>query len=270
METSLYQKYPASKVIIDHIKNHRSIRNYKNKEIPEEVLKEILEASIRASSSGNMQAFSIIVTRDKELKEELYPLHFEQEMVLQAPVLLTFCADFNRMRKWLKLSKAPENFDNFMSFMIASIDATLVSQNCALAAEAFGLGVCYMGTTLANAGRIGNALGLPKNVMPIVGFTLGYPDEAPPKRDRLPLDSLVHYERYENYSDEEILQLYKKREESGMKRYKEVPRLKKMIESSDVENLAQVYTKLKYTRESHLEYTANLLNTLDEQEFFLN
>ena len=255
---------------IEHIKSHRSVREYLPQEVSEEVLQEILEAGVRASSSGNMQAFSIIVTKDPDIKAELSPLHFNQPMVDEAPALLTFCADFNRMRKWLKLSKAPENFDNFMSFMIAAIDATLASQNCALAAEAHGLGVCYMGTTLANAHLIGPVLGLPKNVIPIVGFSLGYPKSTPNKKDRLPLDSLVHYDRYEDYKDEEIKELYSKREVDGMRRYRNVPRLKKMIEESDVENLAQVYTKIKYTRESHLTYSNNLLNYLKEQEFFVN
>ena len=104
-------------------------------------LTEVLDAGVRASSSGNMQTYSIIVTRDRALREQLYEPHMEQEMVLDAPALLTFCADFRRMRHWLRLSAAPDNFDNFMSFMIAAIDATLVSQNVALAAEARGLGL---------------------------------------------------------------------------------------------------------------------------------
>lgn len=255
---------------INQIKNHRSVREYLSQDISDEIMEDILETGIRASSSGNMQAFSIIVTKDKDIKKELSPLHFDQPMVENAPALLTFCADFNRMRKWLKVSQAPENFDNFMSFMIAAIDATLVSQNCALAAEAHGLGVCYMGTTLANAHLIGPVLGLPKNVVPIVGFSLGYPKETPTRKDRLPLDSLVHYDRYEDYSEEEIKELYFERESKGMERYRSVPRLKQMIEKSDVENLAQVYTKLKYTRESHLIYSNNLLDYLRKQEFFVN
>jgi nitroreductase len=118
----------------------------------------------------------------------------KQNMVVDAPVLLTFCADFRRMRKWLKQSDAPLNFDNFMSFMIAAIDATLVSQNVAIAAEAKGLGLCYMGSTLANCDKIGEILELPEGVVPVVGYSLGYPAENPGIRDRLPMDGLVHHE----------------------------------------------------------------------------
>jgi nitroreductase len=163
---------------IDVIHQHRSIREYETDPVPDDLLTEILEAGIRASSSGNMQTYSIVVTRDRGLREQLYEPHLEQSMVLDAPVLLTFCADFRRMRRWLRLSDAPDNFDNFMSFMIAAIDAILVSQNVALAAESKGLGICYMGTTLANCQQVGRILQLPHNVVPVVGFSLGYPPKT--------------------------------------------------------------------------------------------
>ena len=140
------------------IENHKSIRKYKSDPVPEIMLNRILGTALRASSSGNMQCFSIIVTKNKTLKKKLYKLHFNQEMVLQAPIVMTFCSDFHRMRKWLKISNAPDNFDNFMSFMIGAIDATLASQNAALAAENEGLGICYMGTTLANCYKIAKLL----------------------------------------------------------------------------------------------------------------
>ncbi|MFN2125597.1 MAG: nitroreductase family protein [Candidatus Promineifilaceae bacterium] len=253
--------------IVEEIHKHRSIRRYKPDPIPDDLLETILEAGIRASSSGNMQTYSIIVTRDRELREALYEPHMEQEMVLDAPVLLTFCADFHRMRRWLTINNAPDNFDNFMSFMIAAIDATLVSQNVALAAESFGLGICYMGSTLANCDKIGRLLKLPPNVVPVVGYSLGYPDEDPAPRDRLPLDGLVHRETYQDYSDERIREIYHDRDQKGWERYMSYPRLRKRIEGSGVENLAQIYTRLKYTRESHQEFSQTVLDYLAEQDF---
>lgn len=251
----------------DLIHQHSSIRSYKNKPIPEEVLSKILLAATRASSSGNMQAYSIIVTTDEKIRQELYEPHFKQSMVLEAPVILTFCADFHRMKRWIKLREAPENFDNFMSFMIAAIDAVLASQNAALAAEAEGLGICYMGTTLASCDQIARILNCPEGVVPVVGFSLGYPNERPGPRDRLPLTSLVHRERYEIKTDVEILDSYREREEAGWKRYLNNPDLRKAIEESGVQNLAQVYTTLKYTRESHQGYSETVLKCLEEQGF---
>ena len=157
-------------MILEQLHAHRSIRKYADRPVSDEDVRRITEAATRASSSGNMQAYSIIVTRDRALREELYPLHFDQDMVLEAPVLMTFCADFHRMRRWLELSEARENFDNFMSFMIAAIDAVLASQNAAIAAESLGLGVCYMGTTLANCERIAQVLKCPDHVVPVVGL----------------------------------------------------------------------------------------------------
>lgn len=101
--------------VLQALHAHRSIRRYHPDAIAPELLEEILQAGIRASSSGNMQSYSIIVTQDKALRDALYTPHMEQNMVVDAPVLLTFCADFRRMRKWLELSDAPLNFDNFMS-----------------------------------------------------------------------------------------------------------------------------------------------------------
>ncbi|MBI2027141.1 MAG: nitroreductase family protein [Deltaproteobacteria bacterium] len=251
--------------LIDH---HRSIRKYKAKLVPEEILSKILEASLRASSSGNMQTFSIIVTKNKTLKKRLYKLHFEQDMVLQAPLLLTFCSDFHRMRLWLKESQAPDNFDNFMSFMIGAIDAILASQNAALSAENEGLGICYLGTTLANCHKIGKVLNLPENVVPVVGFTMGYPDEEPSLRDRLPLKGVVHYETYNNYAQENIHEIYAEREKNGFERYMSVPHLREKILDSQVKNLAQIYTKIKYTKASHIKYSRTVLDCLKDQNFF--
>ena len=93
--------------VIEQINQHRSIRKYKPDPIPEDLLQKILEAGIRASSSGNMQTYSIIVTGDKTRREQLHNAHFEQNMVLEAPLLLTFCADFHRMRQWLRISAGP-------------------------------------------------------------------------------------------------------------------------------------------------------------------
>ena len=252
---------------LDLIRRHRSIRRYRPDPIPDDLLTEVLDAGVRASSSGNMQTYSIIVTRDRALREQLYGPHMEQSMVLDAPALLTFCADFRRMRHWLRLSDAPDNFDNFMSFLIAAIDATLVSQNVALAAEARGLGLCYMGSTLAHCDQIGRVLQLPPGVFPVVGYSLGWPDEDPAPRDRLPLSGLVHNETYHDYSDDDIRAIYHQRETRGWQRYMSYPELRLMIEASGVQNLAQVYTVVKYTRASHEEFSATVLRYLREQGF---
>ena len=256
--------------VIEQIHEHRSIRKYKSEPIPEGLLEEILEAGIRTSSSGNMQTYSIIVTCDPSLREKLLEPHLQQTMVVDAPVLLTFCADFHRMRRWLELSSAPDNFDNYFSFMVAAIDAILVSQTVALAAESKDLGICYLGSTFANADQIGEILDLPKNVVPVAGFSLGYPAEDPDLRDRLPASGLIHKEKYQSNSDEEILDIYKEREEAGWYRYMQSNRLKKLVLESGVVNLAQLYTTVKYTKPSHQDYSRKILDYLSQQDFMNN
>lgn len=254
--------------IIQQIQQHRSIRRYQDREIPEEILKDILQAGIRASSSGNMQAYSIIVTTESDLKAELLEPHLQQSMVVEAPALVTFCADFHRMRRWLALREAPDNFDNFFSFLIGAIDAILVSQNAALAAESHGLGICYLGSTLSNCRKIGRILQVPDNVLPVVGFTLGYPAEDPERRHRLPYSSLVHEETYQEYSDEEILEAYREKEVVGWKRYLGSDRLRKLVEEAGVTNLAELYTTVKYTRGNYQAISRRLLAALQEKDFF--
>ena len=254
--------------VIETLNARSSVRKYKNQKIAPELITKILAAASKTSSSGNMQCYSVIVTTDPELKKQLLEPHFNQTMVTEAPALITFCADFNRMRRWLELSDAPENFDNFMSFMIATIDAALASQSAALAAEAEGLGICYLGTTLASCDRIAKILNCPANVVPIVGFAIGYPDEKPLPRERLPLNSIVHQNKYQSFNDDEIRACYSQKEDSGFKRYQNIHELHEMIKKLNIRNLAQVYTIAKYTKQSHIEYSETVLNFIKKQNFF--
>jgi nitroreductase len=246
---------------------HRSVRRYRPDPIPEDVMDRVLTAALRASSSGNMQTWSVVVTRDRALRERLLVPHMDQPMVLEAPALLTFCADFHRMRRWLALSDAEVHFDDPFSFMVAAIDATVAAQNAALAAEAEGLGICYLGSTLANCDQIGRILELPEHVVPVVGLVMGTPAEDPPLRDRLPLAALVHHETYRAPDDDAVREAYRDRERAGWERYMSIPELRERVEASGVANLAQLYTEVKYTRADHARFSRQLLGYLRGQGF---
>jgi len=101
----------------------------------------------------------------------------------------------------------------------------------------------------------------------VVGFSLGWPAEDPAPRDRLPLDGLVHFETYHDYSDADIAAIYAERERKGWQRYMGFPELRALIEEAGVTNLAQVYTTVKYTRESHLAFSATVRDYLRQQDF---
>jgi len=244
----------------DTILNHRSIRKYKTDKIPEKILELILNAGIRASNTGNMQAYSIIVTQDEAVKNKLLPLHFNQEAVKQAPLILTFCADLNRFSKWCKLRNAKPAYDNFLWFYTASIDAVITAQNCALAAESEGLGICYMGTTNYTADKIIDVLKLPKGVIPVTTLTVGYPDESPYLTDRLPNEAVVHYEKYNDFSDDTINEIYNEFENSDF--------VKQLIEENGTENLAQVFTDKRYIKENNIAFSKSLLKVVKKQGFW--
>ena len=167
--------------MLDQMKNRRTIRQYSSEPVSEALLKELMEIAARASNTGNMQLYSVVVTRSSEMKEALSPAHFNQPMVKKAPVVLTICADANRFVKWANQRKAEAGFDNLQTFMAAAIDAMLFAQNFCTAAEEKGLGICYLGTTTYNADKIIDALNLPRVVVPVKTITLGFPDGLPPK-----------------------------------------------------------------------------------------
>ncbi len=245
--------------MFDTILNHRSIRKYTGDPIPQAILDYILEAGTRASTTGNMQVYSVIVTTDESLKQELAPCHFNQPMVKEAPVVLTFCADFNRFNRWCGLRKAEPGYDNFLSFMTAAIDALLVAQNVCVAAEDAGLGICYLGTTTYMAEKIIGILDLPKGVVPLTTVTLGYPDEKPELTDRLPMEAVIHREKYKDYSDSDIENLYKKKE--LIKSYQE------FVKENNKETLAQVFTDIRYKKDDNVLFSKALLKVLEKQGF---
>jgi nitroreductase len=181
--------------------NHCSVRNYLPTRISQDLLDEILYSGIRASNTGNMQLYSIVVTLDEEKKKTLAPCHFNQAMVLQAPVLLTICFDISRFYKWCDASNTTADFKNLLWLLNGTIDVSILSQNICIAAENKGLGICYLGTTLYNAPEISNVLHLPVGVVPITALTIGYPATSPEKTDRLSLDAVVHYEEYKDYNE---------------------------------------------------------------------
>ncbi len=244
------------------ILNHRSIRNFKHQSIDDKILNEILYAGSRASTTGNMQVYSIIVTKDEILKKQLWELHFKQDMVLQAPVHLTFCADFNRFTKWCNLRNATPGYNNFLSFITASIDALLAAQNVAIAAEDKGLGICYLGTTTYNADKIVEILELPELVVPVTSIVIGVPDESPDITDRLPIEGIVHKEKYHNYSNELIDEIYKEKES-----LKETLELLKI---NNKETLAQIFTDNRYKKEDNLFFSKKYLEVIEKQGFMNN
>lgn len=244
---------------MESLKERRTIRKYQPKDIPAELLNDLLETAFRASTVGNMQVYSVIVTRDAERKARLAPAHFNQSMVPNAPVVLTFCIDLRRFSKWCEQRKAQPGYNNFEWFITGAVDTLLAAQTFCVAAEEKGLGICYLGTTTYNPDMIVEALELPELVFPLTTITVGWPDETPAQTDRLPLEAIVHEEVYHDYTPSDIDRLYA---------YKEsLDENKKYIEENKKETLAQVFTDVRYTKKDAEAMSKKLWEVMKQQGF---
>ena len=251
------------------LRRHRSIRKYKPDPIPAELVEQVCgDAIAGSSSSGNLNSVSFVLTRDPERKRRLYELHFEQDMVLEAPLLITFCADWFRTREWLRLRGARDNFDNLIGYHVAAFDAIIVAQSVCLGFEAHGLGICYMGTTLHSMTEISEFLDLPDTCLPVTTIVVGYPAEDPAKRDRLPLAAFLHDETYRRPTVEELEGTYDQREARGWARYMAYPEIRMKIEAAGITSLAQFYTsEIKYDPDEFRRDSAKLRALLEAKHF---
>ena len=243
----------------NYFKNRKTIRKYQNKPVDETLVYDLLSQAMEAPTTGNMQLYSAIVSTDKDVIEKLAPCHFNQPMVTEAPVMLTFCADFHRTSVWCEQRKATPGYDNFLSFLNASIDTLLYAQTFCTLAEEKGLGICYLGTTIYQPDVLIDTLKLPQLVMPVATVTVGYPDEHPDQPDRLPMEAFIHDEIYHDYTPADIDRLYA---------YKEsLPENKHFVEINHTETLAQIFTDIRYTKKDNEAMSATYLAALKRQGF---
>lgn len=242
-----------------HILTRRTIRKYADRAVSEELLNRLLTEAARTQTMGNLQLYSVVVTRDAAMKERLAPAHFNQPMVKEAPVVLTVCADFNRTSVWARNRKAEPGYNNFLSFINAATDALLYTQTLCNLMDEEGLGYCYLGTTVYMPQMIIDTLQLPQLTMPVATLTVGWPAEEPPLSDRLPLASFVHNETYRDYTPEAIDTYYHEKEE--------LPENRHFCEINQKETLAQIFTDIRYTRKDNEAMSEGLLQALRHQGF---
>ncbi|MED9896827.1 MAG: nitroreductase family protein [Prevotella sp.] len=241
------------------IQNRTSIRKYSSREVSDELLNRLLEEAEHTPTMGNLQLYSVVITRSEEGKKALAPAHFNQPMVTGAPVVLTICADYRRTTLWAENRKAHPGYDNILSFMNAATDALLFTQTFCNLAEEEGLGTCFLGTTVYMPKMIIDTLKLPKLVMPVATITLGWPDEQPALSERLPLRCIIHQETFEDYTPEKIDDFYAEKENLEVN--------KEFVRINNVETLAQVFTDIRYTKKDCEAMSTGFLEALKEQGF---
>lgn len=223
------------------------------------MLTRLIKEAERTQTMGNLQLYSVVVTRSKELKTKLAPAHFNQPMVTGAPVVLTFCADYRRTTLWAEQRQATPGYDNPLSFVNAMTDALLFCQTFCNLAEEEGLGCCFLGTTVYQPQSIIDTLQLPELVFPVATITLGWPDENPPLSDRLPVSTIIHEETFHDYSAADIDKAYAYKEQ--------LDENKEFVKINNKQTLAQVFTDCRYTKADCEAMSETLLEALRKQKF---
>ncbi len=222
----------------NYFSTRRSIRKFADREVSKELLDSVLALAAKAPTCGNMQLYSVVVTRREECRRELAALHFNQPASTGAPVLLTVCADFARFTRWCEINNADAAYDNFLSFTSAFADAMILAQQITTIAELHGLGTCYLGTAIYNGPEIARLLKLPRMVFPVACLAVGYPDGEGVETERLPMEAFVHEETYRADSDEEIVRLFKAKDD--------YPANAQYVAENGKANLAQVFAEVRY------------------------
>ncbi len=219
----------------------------------------MIEAASHAPNTGNMQWYSVVVTKDASQKRLLAPAHFNQPTVESAAAVLTFCIDLNRFEKWCRISGAEPGFENFQSFVAGIIDTSLFAQQFCTIAEMNGLGTCYLGTTTYNAPQIAEALRLPHRVVPVTTVTVGIPaDDAHTGGTwRLPVGAVMHREFYAEPADEKIKEWYAPIERESQH----------FVDENNKTSLAQVFTDVRYPRAS-AEYFSKIYSDMLKENGF--
>jgi len=183
------------------LKAHRSIRKFTDRAIEDDVINEIITCGQAAATSSNIQATTVIRIRNKDTRATLAELAGGQKYVESAATFLMFCADLQRPQKACEMQGGDFSEGMTEHFIIASTDVALMAQNCVIAAESLGLGICYIGGVRNNPQQVSDLLGLPDQVYPLFGLCLGYPDQSPEIKPRLPLSVVLKEETYQSEND---------------------------------------------------------------------
>lgn len=249
--------------VLNVIHAHGSVRAYKPDPVPDALLETIVRAAQRASTSSNLQAYSVIAVTDAAKRARLAELCGNQAHIVQAPLFLAWCADLARLERVCALRGYTQVTEYVENFLVAALDAVIAAQNAALAAESLGLGICYIGSIRNNPREVIELLGVPRLVFPVVGMTVGYPEKPPSLRPRLPLDAILHRECYNPDQDRALHEYDRVMAETGIYNRRQVPVPGKPGEMEDYGWLEHSARRVSQPTRTHLR------QVLEEQGFAL-
>ncbi|ORX79512.1 Nitro/flavin reductase [Anaeromyces robustus] len=198
--------------VLESLFKHQSIRKYKDQPLEEEKLDLIIKAAQVAPNWCNGQQVTIIAVQEPECKQRLSVLCTNQPYVASCSVFLVFCADYYRaslaFEKIGHKDFAKKYIEQLDVLFVGSHDVGIAMQNAVVAAESMGLGTVPIGTVRSQALEVVKELNLPKYVIPIVGLCVGYPDDNPGIKPRLPSKAVCFKEKYDTSKLQEEIDGY--------------------------------------------------------------
>ena len=249
-------------MINNYFEKRKSCRNFSSVSISDNKLLQIINKAMKAPTCGNMQLYSVVITREKTRLQKLCEYHFNQSAAVTAPVILTICADYSRFSRWCELNDADPGCNNFHSFITAMTDAVIFAQQIVTIAELDGFGSCYLGTVNYNAKEISEFLELPELVVPVASVAIGVPITKGEVTERLSPETITHFEKYRIESDNAIKAQFKIKEDFEPN--------KKFVTENEKKNLAQVIAEVRYPRKMNELVSETFMSLLKEKRFIEN
>ncbi len=194
--------------VIQLLKSHRSIRKFTDRPISDEMVNDIISAGLSAATSSNLQGATIIRVRNPETRSAIAAVAGGQAYVETAGAFFVWCADLHRSAVACEMAGGDFHPGVTEHFVIATVDCALAAQSAVVAAESLGLGICYIGGIRNDPARMTELLELPDQVVPLFGLCLGWPDQDPQLKPRLPLSVTLKEETYDETDDRDGIAAY--------------------------------------------------------------
>lgn len=195
---------------INLLQSHRSIRKFKQEPLSAEQINAMIQSAQMASTSSNVQAYTVIGVTDPAMKRELAVLTGNQRYVEECPLFLVWCADMYRLQEACSMQDTEMVSGTMENFIVATVDVALAAQTAAVAAESMGLGIVFIGGIRNNPREVSALLQLPQLVYPVFGMCVGYPDQQPGIRPRLGTEAIFHENTYDTSKIKSGIEQYDK------------------------------------------------------------
>lgn len=193
------------------LQSHRSIRKFTDQPVTDAMVETIIRSGTSAATSSNLQGTTVIRVRRQQTRDSIAQLAGGQTYVSTAAVFVVWCADLHRSAIACEMNGGEFVSGMTEHFLIATIDVALAAQNAAVAAESLGLGICYIGGIRNDPQQVADLLELPDQVYPAFGMCIGWPDQNPEQKPRLPLAITLKEEVYDDSQDRERIAEYDER-----------------------------------------------------------